>query len=621
MPRPMTSISRKLLIGVVLASSAITLIVTIIQMYQLYLFQIEINNSRFDVLFKTSESAITRSIWEYDEDQIKSQIEGWLSFTSVDRVSVQIKAEDSNTIIAAGETSGSVLAKSFDLIYEGEHLATLEMFSNHSRIVTKVGEELFKTLLIQSIKTFLASLLILLVINLLLTRHLHQITEDARRLKQGDKDVIALHRRFKFNEGKDELDILVETINNLQQSLFQKNRDLEKDVKERTKSLEEQKNRAENAAKARSTFLANMSHEIRTPMNGILGFTNLLLDNHDVSEDVKKQLKPVKQSAENLLVIINDILDFSSMNQNKLKINYEPFSLLSNLNNDINLLSKLAKDKGLELVFSHNELPPAIVSDQVRLSQILMNLVNNAIKFTNQGTVTVDACYRMEGSGGRLEISVADTGIGIKEEHFDLLFQAFSQVDDQKSVERESTGLGLAISKKLCQLMGGDIEFTSEYGKGSKFSFHIKANPAIRSVPLKEASPEIHSYVKELRILVAEDNSVNREVISMTFSKMGITLALAEDGAQAYEMAQAQQYDLILMDMQMPNMNGIEATRAIKSLDNYKTVPIIALTANVLDEQRKECFAAGMCDFLTKPIVKKDIILALNFHAHQKKVG
>ena len=383
--------------------------------------------------------------------------------------------------------------------------------------------------------------------------------------------------------------------------------------------LAEARDAAEAANRAKSAFLANMSHELRTPMNAIMGMTQLAL-RHASEPKLIDQLTKVTQASQHLLHVINDILDISKIEANRLTLEKTDFQLGSIFEDLMSLISQKIAEKGLKMRI---HVAPEIarqnfIGDPLRLSQILLNFVGNAVKFTEHGSITIRAQLADEQPTDLMvRFEIEDTGIGISPEDQKRLFTAFEQADGSMTRKYGGTGLGLAISKRLVHMMGGDVGVNSEPGHGSTFWFSVqlgKAGEAPHAASkLSDDNPEsqLRGLFAGTRILLAEDEPINQEVSRGLLEETGLIVDLAEDGAIALHMAQATRYALILMDMQMPNLNGIEATLAIRNLPEYRNTPILAMTANAFEEDRQACFAAGMNDHIAKPIDPDQLFNAL----------
>ncbi len=389
-------------------------------------------------------------------------------------------------------------------------------------------------------------------------------------------------------------------------TLFRRNR-LIADSKRR---IEKEKAKAESSERAKQLFLANMSHEIRTPMNAIKGMTDILIRRNPGAEQLD-YLNGIKQSSESLLVIINDILDISKIEAGKTELECIPFSIQESLEQIHTIMLFKAEEKGLELKLKISDSIPYVSGDPVRLRQIVLNLVGNAIKFTQKGIVTFSAEKVDSTNDNKISIQfcISDSGIGIEEERANKIFDSFEQAYSDTSRKFGGTGLGLSISKKLVELQGGRIWVESVKGKGSQFYFTIPYSlvekeqhklPNEQTVDMKRLKTEL----KGIRILLAEDNAFNAIVAQEELGDAidDVFVDVVENGSIAVEKYKSEKYDVILMDVQMPVMNGYEATNKIKSLsDKYYRVPIIAMTANVLKEEVDKCYQAGMDDFIGKP--------------------
>lgn len=454
--------------------------------------------------------------------------------------------------------------------------------------------------------SFLLCGLLAAMISRRLSRPLTEVQSVTKKIAGGDTQA-RIHA-----VGDGELGELQAHINSMAESIAHQRQSLEQHVKE----LEVAKAGAEEANNAKSLFLATMTHELRTPMNGALGMLQLLAGT-PLNKEQQEYVAIARTSSEHLLDIVNDILDFSKIEKGEVELEEAYFCPADLLGQMLEPLRLEADRKGLEFTVDSNEdlEDIEILGDETRCRQVLINLCSNAVKFTHNGSVEVALSGRIHADNRvDLTLEVTDTGIGIAPEHLPHIFDRFRQADSATTRQYGGSGLGLAIVHRICELIGGDIDVRSELGSGSRFTLHWQTQCRPRQAP-RIGNNEQQVSLSGQKALVVEDNPINQMLVASTLRKAGMSVSTANHGAEALDILNSEPVDIVLMDLQMPVMDGFAATQAIRKTWSKTDLPILALTANNLESDQKRCFAVGMNDFLIKPVtlasLKKKIALQL----------
>lgn len=599
------SIRNQLVVAVTIISVILALTSTSYQFHQQLQLDVMYIKDELERIKTSQLSSISTSVWVEDRVLLDSQVSGLLSLPTVDYVDI---VDGSETIVEKGQKlSRDAVTQNWILEYEvgskSYPLGMLTIQSDLTSIYAELWSQFLHILLAECLRIILLLTGIIMFAWYGFIKPLGIMEKVVSGSKEGHYPKrISLPRRW----FQDEISRLADKFNESIESNEAHYRQLEK-----------AKNDAETANRRKSEFLANMSHEIRTPMNGIIGISSIMED-LGLNEIQMKYLRMIQQSSEEMLVIINDILDISKIESGRIELENIPFDFHQLIKGIQEVYEAQASNQGLQFVidFSPN-IPKTLVGDPVYLKQILNNLLSNAVKFTHQGMIRLNVKYQ----SSVLKIDVTDTGIGIDKENLTLIFDKFSQADGSTTRQYGGSGLGLAITKNLVELMGGEIEVSSQIGLGSRFSLVIPYHSQYKSlklvgeaplpgepskvVPLSNSTKEVNVKCTSqcAQVLIVEDNRVNQVVITQLLKKLNVPSEVAENGQVAVELFGQHHYDLVLMDCHMPVMDGLTATRLIRDMSDWgRNVPILAITANVMEEDKQRCLDAGMNAVISKPI-------------------